>query len=96
MALSASFASATADVKFIVAEDNAVPFFIGSENLVGVSTAMSTAATDNAAISSLADAALSQKYDNATITAWRRLMGQRHPRRVRWPGSLGRDQVLRQ
>ena len=75
VALSASFAFATFDVKLIAAEDNAVPFFIGTENLVGVSTAMSTAATDNAAISSLADTALSQKYDNATITAWRRLMG---------------------
>jgi hypothetical protein len=75
VALSASVASATANVKFIIAEDNATPFFIGSEKLVGVSTAMSTAATDNAAISSLLDAALSQKYDNATITAWRRLMG---------------------
>ena len=75
MALSASVASATANVKFIIAEDNATPFFIGSEKLVGVSTAMSTAATDNAAISSLLDAALSKKYDNATITAWRRLMG---------------------
>jgi len=75
VALSASVASATANVKFIIAEDNATPFFIGSEKLVGVSTAMSTAATDNAAISSLLDAALSKKYDNATITAWRRLMG---------------------
>lgn len=75
MALSASVASATANVKFIIAEDNATPFFIGSEKLVGVSTAMSTAATDNAAISSLLDATLSKKYDNATITAWRRLMG---------------------
>ena len=75
MALSASVASATANVKFIIAEDNATPFFIGSEKLVGVSTAMSTAATDNAAISSMLDAALSNKYDNATITAWRRLMG---------------------
>ena len=75
MALSAPFVSATFDVKLIAAEDNAMPFFIGSENLVGVSTVMSTAVTDNAAISSLADTALSQKYDNATITAWRRLMG---------------------
>ena len=75
MALSASFVSATFDVKLIAAEDNTMPFFIGSENLVGISTAMSNAATDNAAISSLADTALSQKYDNATITAWRRLMG---------------------
>jgi hypothetical protein len=75
VALSASVASATANVKFIIAEDNSLPFFIGSEKLVGVSTAMSTAATDNAAISSLLDAALSKKYDNATITAWRRLMG---------------------
>ena len=75
MALSASVASATANVKFIIAEDNATPFFIGSEKLVGVSTAMSTAATDNAAISSLLDATLSKKYDNVTITAWRRLMG---------------------
>jgi len=75
VALSASFVSATFDVKLIAAEDNTMPFFIGSENLVGVSTAISTAATDNAAISSLADTALSQKYDNATITAWRRLMG---------------------
>ena len=75
MALSASIASATANVKFIIAEDNVTPFFIGSEKLVGVSTAMSTAATDNAAISSLLDATLSKKYDNVTITAWRRLMG---------------------
>jgi len=75
VALSASIASATANVKFIIAEDNVTPFFIGSEKLVGVSTAMSTAATDNAAISSLLDATLSKKYDNATITAWRRLMG---------------------
>ena len=75
MALSASIASATANVKFIIAEDNVTPFCIGSEKLVGVSTAMSTAATDNAAISSLLDATLSKKYDNATITAWRRLMG---------------------
>ena len=37
---------------------------------------MSTAATDNAAISSLLDAALSKKYDNATITAWRRLLNK--------------------
>jgi len=75
VALSASYVSGTFDVKLIAAEDNAMPFFIGTENLVGVSTAMSTAAMDNAAISSLADTALSQKYDNATITAWRRLMG---------------------
>ena len=75
VALSASLASATASVKFIIDSDNATPFFIGSDKLVGVSTAMSTAATDNAAISSLLDAALSKKYDNATITAWRRLMG---------------------
>lgn len=74
MALSASLVSATFDVKFIVAEDNQTPFFIGSEKLVGVSTAMSSA-TGNPAVSSLLDAALSQKYDNATITAWRRLMG---------------------
>ena len=65
---------AAADVKFIVAEDNVTPFFIGSEKLTGVSTAMSTAATDNAAISSMLDAALSKKYDNATIKAWRRFM----------------------
>jgi len=52
VALSASIVSATVDVKFIVAEDNTTPFYIGSEKLVGVSTAMSTAATDNAAISS--------------------------------------------
>ena len=75
MALSASFVSATFDLKFTVAEDNTTPFFIGSEKLAGISTAMSTAATDNAAISSLLDTALSQKYDNGTITAWRRLMG---------------------
>ena len=75
VALTASFVSATANVKFIIAEDNSLPFFIGSEKLVGVSTAMSTAATGNAAVSSLLDAALSQKYDNATIKAWRRLMG---------------------
>ena len=75
VALSAPLVSATANVKFIIAEDNSTPFFIGSDKLVGVSTAMSTAATDNAAISSLLDAALSKKYDNATITAWRRLMG---------------------
>ena len=75
MALSASFVSATFDVKFTVAEDNTTPFFIGSEKLAGISTAMSTAATDNAAISSLLDTSLSQKYDNGTITAWRRLMG---------------------
>ena len=73
MALSASVASAS--VKLIITEDNATPFLIGSEKLVGVSTAVSTAATDNAAISSLLDAALSKKYDNATIKAWRRLMG---------------------
>lgn len=74
VALSASLVSATFDVKFIVAEDNQTPFFIGSEKLVGVSTAMSTA-TNNAAVSSLLDTALSKKYDNATIAAWRRLMG---------------------
>lgn len=75
MALSASLTSATASVKLIIDSDNATPFFIGSDKLVSVSTAMSTAASDNAAISSLLDAALSQKYDNATIAAWRRLMG---------------------
>ena len=74
VALSVVFTPAAADVRLIVGEDNATPFFIGSEKLVGVSTAMSTAATDNAAISSMLDAALSQKYDNATIKAWRRLM----------------------
>ena len=75
MALSASLVSATSDVKLIVAEDNTTPFFIGSEKLAGISTAMSTAATDNAAISSLLDTAFHQKYDNATIKAWRRLIG---------------------
>jgi hypothetical protein len=73
-ALSASLVSATVDVKFIVAEDNTIPFFIGSEKLAGASTAMSTAVTGNAAVSSLLDAALSKKYDNATVAAWRRLM----------------------
>lgn len=51
-----------------------MPFFIGSEKLVGVTTAVSTAATDNAAISSLLDTALSSKHDNATIKAWRRIV----------------------
>ena len=74
MGLSASFVSATLDAKFVVAEDNTAPFFIGAEKLTAVSAAMSTAATDNAAISSLLDGALSKKYDNTTIEAWRRLM----------------------
>lgn len=74
LALSATFVSGTENVNFVVDQDNSEPFFVGSEKLSGISTALSTAATDNAAISSLLDAALSQKYDNATIKAWRRMV----------------------
>lgn len=63
-----------ADVELIVDKDNSAPFFIGSEKLATISTTLATAARDNAAISSLLDAALSQKYENATIRAWRRLV----------------------
>lgn len=62
-----------AGLSVVVAEDNSQPFFVGSEKLAGLSSAAMTLA-NNSAVSSLLDVALSKKYDDATIAAWRRLV----------------------